>query len=332
MQQELSSVGGAQRAPVRGTQRLVHILFRCWHHPSLTALEVLWRWTFGIPVLIIVGTRALHILRDASLAHTGLAHLTILDPMQAAQILADVAIRVLPPLANTAEQFALVLIVLWGIASGLGRMLVLKKAQAVFPELAPMYSKPFTLVLLQMVRITALGASFIVWFLGLQWATSITITRNLQAGQDANLVLFAALVIVLSLGLFSLWATVSWVFSAAPMLASIRGTGFFGSLRGAFQLGSLAGKLVEVNLVMGIIKLALIVLAMVFSATPLPFESVTSDAFLHWWWAGVTLLYLVASDFFHVARVIAYIELWKIWRLDKTAPEPVSYPCDERPA
>ena len=24
-----------------------------------------------------------------------------------------------------------------------------------------------------------------------------------------------------------------------------------------------------------------------------------------WWWAGVTVLYLVASDFFHVARLVA---------------------------
>ena len=33
---------------MRGTQSLVHTLGRCWRRPSLTGLEVLWRWVFGI--------------------------------------------------------------------------------------------------------------------------------------------------------------------------------------------------------------------------------------------------------------------------------------------
>ena len=41
----------------------------------------------------------------------------------------------------------------------------------------------------------------------------------------------------------------------------------------AFARARLTAKLVEVNLVLGIVKLALIVLAMVFSAIPLPFEA-----------------------------------------------------------
>jgi len=45
------------------------------------------------------------------------------------------------------------------------------------------------------------------------------------------------------------------------------------SIRESLRLGkALTGKLVEINLVMGIVKLALIVLAMVLSAAPLPFS------------------------------------------------------------
>ena len=73
----------------------------------------------------------------------------------------------------------------------------------------------------------------------------------------------------------------------------------------------LAMQLAEINLVMGIVKIALIVLAMVFSATPLPFESVATTAFLLWWSLGVAVLYFVASDFFHVARLVAYLDLWR---------------------
>ena len=42
------------------------------------------------------------------------------------------------------------------------------------------------------------------------------------------------------------------------------------------------GKLVEINLVMGIVKLALIVLAMVLSAAPLPFSDQLGADALHW--------------------------------------------------
>jgi hypothetical protein len=50
---------------------------------------------------------------------------------------------------------------------------------------------------------------------------------------------------------------------------------------------------------------------MVASACPLPFESVATPQFMACWYAGVTVLYLVASDFFHVVRLVAYLELWK---------------------
>jgi hypothetical protein len=62
------------------------------------------------------------------------------------------------------------------------------------------------------------------------------------------------------------------------------------------------------------VKIALLVLGMVFSATPLPFESVTTPAFLAWWWAGVTLIYLLWSDFFHVARLLGYLALWRAYQ------------------
>src|ERR1700744_2190441 len=93
----------------------------------------------------------------------------------------------------------------------------------------------------------------------------------------------------------------------------LRGLRWGGSLVAAFRLGTLKGKLGENKRVMGIVKIALIVLAMVFSATPLPFESVTTPEFLMWWWAGVTVLYLLASDFFHVARQVAYLQLWRVY-------------------
>ena len=49
----------------------------------------------------------------------------------------------------------------------------------------------------------------------------------------------------------------------------------------------LRSKLVEINLVLGIVKAALIVLAMVFCATPVPFKEEINGTSLYVWWALV---------------------------------------------
>jgi hypothetical protein len=170
-----------------------------------------------------------------------------------------------------------------------------------------------TLIVLQSVRVAALLGSFAFWFWCMERVAELTVTGPLAAGGEPNLVGYFSLVILATLGLFTLWAVVSWALSVAPLLAMLRGLGVGGSLAAAFRLGPLKGKLVEINLVMGIVKIALIVLAMVFSASPLPFESVTTPEFLYWWWVGVTLCYFVASDFFHVARQVAYLQLWRAY-------------------
>jgi hypothetical protein len=68
-------------------------------------------------------------------------------------------------------------------------------------------------------------------------------------------------------------------------------------------------QLVEINFVMGIVRVALLVLALVFSACPLPFESVATAEFLRNWWIGVGVWYLLASDYFKVVRAAAYINV-----------------------
>ena len=128
------------------------------------------------------------------------------------------------------------------------------------------------------------------------------------------MVLFCAMAIVATLGLFTLWAVLSWALSFAPLLAMLKDLGPAASLAEAFRLGPVRAKLVEINLVMGIVKIALIVLAMVLSACPLPFESVATPEFMGWWYVGVTVMYLIASDLFHVVQLVAYLELWSIYR------------------
>jgi hypothetical protein len=287
---------------VRGTQSLVHTLAGCWSRPSLLALEVAWRWLFGAPALLLLYSIGARIFAATShqLEATGISDFALQDPMRGVVMVSDAFAILRPPVTHALVWLAPLLALGWSFVAGIGRNLVLRRYDPTLPK------KPFSLIGLQLLRIIALGGSFAVWFLAIHWSAGYAL-----GGNEPNLVLYCALVICLSLGIFTLWALLSWVFSIAPLLALLENRGIFGSLYRSLRLGPLTGKLVEVNLVMGIVKLALIVLAMVFSATPLPFASVMQGPPLYLWWTAVTLLYLAASDFFQVARLVAFIQFWR---------------------
>jgi hypothetical protein len=315
--QERTSEG----VPVRGTQSLVHTLARCWRRPSLTGLEVLWRWVFGVPALWLVYVQLRRILllhTDGTLdvARLGLDRKLMADPVGALAAdplgvsakIGDAFGVLLPDIFRAALWVVPVLLVVWVVVSSVGRTVVLRRMDA------RLHARTGTLMALQAVRTVALVGSFALWFVCLHWVANVAVAQPIAAGEEPNLVLYSALMIVSTLGLFTAWGMVSWVLSVAPLLAMLRDIGVGESLRAAVRLGALKSKLVEVNLVLGIVKIALIVLAIVFSATPLPFESVTTPDFLRVWWAGVTVVYLLESDFFHVARLMAYLELWRAYQ------------------
>ena len=281
---------------------MVHICAFCWEHPGPLGWELLWRWAFGIPaaaLLYYAGNRM-----GAGVA-SGLSGLSASDPVQAGQQLALAAAILKPEVERVALWLGPLLAVVWAIASGLGRSAVLKRLDPTL-RLAP-----FTLILLQLLRMAALIAACVGWYRAIRWAAD----ANLNS-VPPNLVAWSAWIICLSLGIFVLWALLSWIFSIAPVLAMLEGTGVVASLAHSLRLGELTSKLVEVNLVLGIVRLALIVLATVFSAIPLPFTADMTGTALYLWWAMVTLLYLVASDFFQVARLAAFVQFWRIYHPD----------------
>ncbi|QNI38647.1 hypothetical protein H7846_14145 [Edaphobacter sp. 4G125] len=292
---------------VRGTQSFVHTLSECWSRPSLTLLEVLWRWIYGIPALLLVWHVAKGILSTVSLNTAALKTMTVTDPLQASETLAEAMAVLLPPVSRVAIWLVPLLLVTWVIWSSIGRTIVLRRADN------RLHARVGTMILLQAIRVIALAGSFLLWFLCLQWYAQRTVTGPMTRGAEPNLVGYFALSILTTLGLFTLWAIVSWFLSIAPLLAMLCNLGAGSSLTASFRLGPLKSKLVEVNLVMGIVKIALLVLAMVFSATPLPFESIATQDFLNVWWTIVALLYFIASDFFHVARAVAYLKFWRAY-------------------
>jgi hypothetical protein len=277
----------------------------CWRRPSLLVIELAWRWLFGIPALWLLYAKAQEIWMTAPLSGTGINDLSLQDPWQASQVLANVVSVLLPPVRHAILWLAPLLGLFWAVLSGLGRNLVLRRYD---PELP---FRPVSLIVLQLLRLIFLSGSFALWFACLQWAAA----RNIAVPGEPNLVAYLAWVICFSLGIFTLWSLVGWTLTFAPLLVLVEGRGVFASLALSLRLGKgLTGKLAEVNLVMGIIKLALIVLAMVFSATPLPFRAQMTGDELYYWWAFVTVLYLAANDFFQVAREISFLEFWRVYR------------------
>lgn len=306
---------GIAPARKRGTQSFVYILSLCWHRPALVGLELLWRWLFGIPLLaaLVVAGLRLWAATAAQIRATGILDFSLQYPMNGALSIAETYQILRAPILHALAWIVPAAVLAGSIAAALGRNAVLRRYRPTLPW------RPGISIVLQLLRLAALCATFALWFLAIHWAAHVALagaTASADSGQgEPNLVLYCALVIVLSLGIFTVWALLSWIFSIAPLLAILENRSVASSLGRSVRLGPLTGKLVEINLVMGIVKIALVVLAMVFSATPLPFEDVVHGNTLYTWWAVVTLLYLIASDFFQVARVVAFVELWGLYAM-----------------
>ncbi len=295
----------ASTHPVRGTQTLVDQMGWVLRRPSLTAIEIAWRWLFGLPLLWICWQQANRILIVLPPSSTGLTDLDSQNPWVAVVQLADIWSRYEPHVAAVLQWLVPAAALAWVAASGLGRAFVLKRIE---PGLR---FRPVAFTVLQAAWLAVLGLVCFSWFRAIQWAAATHIT---SAG-DADLVGYSIWVIFLSLGFFSLWALISWPFAIAPMLMLLEDRSARSAFIESFRLGrTFTSKLMEINLVMGIVKLTLIVLAMVFSAAPLPFSDELGGDALHFVWAGASLFYLVASDYFQIVRLKSFIEFWRTFR------------------
>ena len=293
---------------VRGTQSIVAVMSRVWRHPSWTAIEIAWRWAFAAIAVVLVHHYAVQVWRHVSpgpmlVGSVDLRPVTITEPADSAFRIVQAAVVLWPPVFAVARWLGPLLGFLWVLFSAVGRTAKLKRIDRTLEVHAG------TQILLATLRLASIAAVFSVWVRGVMWSATTTITDAVAHGREPNLVGFFALVVIGSLVPFVVWSTLSWIFTAAPLMSLERGTGTIASLRHAAGLAGARMKLVEINLVMGITRVALLVLFMVFSACPLPFESVESAAFLEGWTACIFLLYLVASDYFQVIRTVSYLTM-----------------------
>jgi hypothetical protein len=275
--------------------------------PWLTVVEVAWRWLFGAGFLVGCWFEAQKILAKLPLESTGLTTIDPENPWVAVEQLGNAWALYEPHLLAALHRLLPLAALVWVVSSGLGRSFLFRLLE---PRLR---FRPIAAITLQAAWLGLFLAVCWGWFRSIQWVSSVTIT----AGGEPDLVGYSVGVIFLSLGFFTAWAVVSWPLSIAPLLMLLEDRSPLSALGESFRLGkAFTSKLIEINLVMGIVKLALMVLAMVLSAAPLPFNDQLGPGALHGIWALATVFYFVAGDYFQVVRLKGFVEFWKMFRSD----------------
>lgn len=286
----------------------------CWRHPSVLALEVGWRWLFGIPFLTLLWGQAQRILVAIPPESAGLDRINFQNPWTSSVLLADAAGIYHPAVAEALRTIVPIAIVAWAILSGIGRTLVLWRIRSLdsaagAPTLGFALRRLPGFIVLQELWLLVLLGCFWLWYRGVAWAAETHIT----SAAEPDLIGYLIWLIFLSLGFFVLWALLSWVLSVAPVLLFHEPSLNSGAaLVRSFRLGrAFSSKLMEINLVMAIVKIALIVLAMVFSAAPLPFSDQFGPDVLHVLYMLIAVAFLIANDYFHVVRLRSFAEFWR---------------------
>ena len=307
--QSSSAISEPPQGAVRATQGFVSTITWTRKHPLLTVYEILWRWAFGLPAIWLLWREGSRILAAAPWQATGVANVSVnlllTDPEQATATLAAFAGAVTPGVLQTARWLLPMLLLAWIVLSGLGRTLVLARMDRALTR------RPLTLIALQAVRLLPLLLTAGIWWNSLQALARHTILDPIGNGGEPEMMVYVGGAIVVTLGLFVLSAATAWIFGVAPIIAMLHNTGVWRSLRTAVRTREMRGSLFEINLVLGIVKIALLVLALVFSACPLPFASVMTGEALLYWNIAVAVWYVLVSDFFHVARLASYLHLWR---------------------
>jgi hypothetical protein len=170
--------------------------------------------------------------------------------------------------------------------------------------------RPMPMMALQAAWLAVFGGVCWGWFRSVSWAAATHF-----AGGEPDLIGFSIWLIFLSLAFFTVWALLGWIVSVAPVLMLLERRSAASALREGLRLRKpFTAELVEIGMVMGIVNLALLVVAMVFSAAPLPFSDQLGPDALHLVWAGAAIFYLVAHDYFQLVRLKCFVEFWKLFR------------------
>jgi hypothetical protein len=289
---------------LRGTQSFVAQMGWVFQRPSLTLIELAWRAIFGLPFLVLCLFEAQQILLAVPLESAGLSSFNPQNPWVAVLQLNHAWAIYQPHLIALLQWLLPVGSLAWVIVSGLGRSLVLTQLEPRLPF------RPVSVMVLQAVWLVALVSICWGYYRAVVWDA----VTHISMGGEPDLVGYFMWAIFLSLGFYMLWGFISWPFTVAPLVMLLEGLTPGAALVTSFMLDKrFKSKLVEINMVMGIVRLALMVLAMVLSAAPLPFGDELGPQALHVVWGAAVVFYMCAGYYFQIVRLKAVVEFWKFF-------------------
>lgn len=276
-----------------------------FRRPRITLAEIAWRWIFAIPFLLVCWHQLQLIAIALPPDQAGVNLLKSQNPWIDGVQLGVVWMRYLPYVVHVLYWLAPAAVIAWSIVAGFGRGIVLRRIEPELPY------RPLPIMLLQGCWLVLLMGFFLAWYACIQWIAATHIVNPLEP----DLVGYSIWAILVSLGLFTLWAAISWPLTVAPVLVLEERRSALSALAESFRLGkTFTAELIEINLTLGIVKLMLIVLAMVFSSAPLPFSEELGPGALRLAAAVSLLFYCVAGDYFQVVRLKAFTQFWRTFR------------------
>jgi hypothetical protein len=290
--------------------------------PALLAMELLWRWSFGLALLALLFMAYAHLRQAVFLSDADEMALNGQDPFAVASAAAGLITQALPLMLRTLAQVSSIAAVLWIAAATLGRGIITRLIVSGFASgysLTIAHDAPrwTSFAILKFARVLMLLILAIGYFGG-------TFMAALVNGREQNM-LTSALIVFASLAVASVvWSYVNWVLSLAPIFVVRDGLAPLDSVVAAIAfLRRNHSRLTAIalwNSTLRGVAATVITAAGVFSVVlrvALPPWAVTALLVLE------TLAYLVVSDIFLLARLGAYASVAvRELALSQALPEP----------
>ena len=118
------------RAPIRGAQSFVAVMTEVWSRPSLTGLEVCWRWAAGAPILGLAAWRLMVALGTVHVETGALEAMTVFKPVAAFGAIHAAMTTVMPAVRPVAMWLVPMAAAMWVVIAAVGRTLVMRRFDA----------------------------------------------------------------------------------------------------------------------------------------------------------------------------------------------------------
>jgi hypothetical protein len=273
--------------------------------PAIVAIEIAWRWSFGLiaTVLLILGAKAFlaglkvspgdaEAIRGANPTILAAALMHLFQQQGVWQRFLGIAFAVVVPT-----------VLVWIGAATLGRVAVLKR---IFerPEMDVV-----AVLYLTIARVLLVFVCIAVWYVWMVICAFVTVSGELPNYPLYLLLSFLALPVITIT-----WGVLNWILSLAPILVARDGFGAMQSYRSTVQLArkERAG-FFSVTSWLGCPRLVALIAGVIFAGIIVAvFQSAVIATILL---TVITLAYCAFADYLYVVRLVAYGQIE-----DKTVP------------